>query len=161
MKKDTIEYNGLVGGAIILVGLIAYFLIMQAFGLAHNVELRVFNIVFIIAGVFYAIKFLKKRNKNFDYLKGLGAGFLAAASSSLAFATFIIIYLSIIQQDFLNKVEVNEAFGEYLSPFMVGVVTLTEGIFWGIIVTFAFMQWFKKQLTSDEFLKKEVDSSKK
>ncbi len=161
MKKNTIEYNGLIGGAIILTGLIAYFLIMQAFGLAENVELRIFNIVFMAAGVLYAIKYLKKRNKKFDYLKGLGAGFLAAASSSLVFAMFMVIYLLAIDTQFLNQVEVNEAFGEYVSPFMVGFVTLIEGFFSGAILTFAFMQWYKKQLTSDEFLKKEVDSSKK
>jgi hypothetical protein len=161
MKKNTVEYIGSIGGIIILSGLVIYFLIMKAFGLAHISELRIFNGVFMFAGVFYAIRTYKKRNPDFGFFKFLGTGFLAASSATFVFSVFMMIYAAFLNPDFLTSIDVTRAFGVFgneINPFVVGLIVLSEGMFSGSIITLGIALWYKKQLTSKEFLRKELDS---
>ncbi len=144
MKKDSVEYNGLLGGALVLAGLILYFFMMRLAGLDHNLSLRALNIFIMAGGVFFAITRVKSRNDDFDYLKGLGTGILAAASSSLAFAIFIFIYLKFVNTDFLLDLVDNEPFGIYLNPFKIAFIIIIEGFGSGLLLSFGFMQWHKR-----------------
>ncbi|HET8860632.1 DUF4199 family protein [Marivirga sp.] len=153
MKKDSIEYNGLIGGLLVFVGLVAYFLIMQAAGLDHNLELRALNIIIMGAGVFYSIKSIKKKNKDFDYFKGIGTGMFTAVSSSLAFAIFIFIFL-LSNPAFLEEIKNVEPFGNYLNAFLISFIIVMEGAGSGFFLSFGFMQWYKKR-TPEKFLKEQ------
>ncbi len=126
MKKDSIEYNGLIGGIMVFIGLVAYFLIMKAVGLEQNLELRAFNIIIMGAGVFYSIKSLKNKNNGFDYFNGIGAGMFTAVSSSIAFALFIFIHL-LSNPEFLEAIEDVEPLGNYLNAFLISFVIIMEG----------------------------------
>lgn len=151
MKKDSIEYNGLIGGIIVFIGLVAYFIIMNAMGLEHNLELRALNIIIMGAGVFYAIKSLKEKNKDFDYFKGIGAGMITAVSSSIAFSIFIFIYL-LSNPEFLQEIQKVEPFGNYLNAFLISFIIIMEGSGSGVFLSYGVMQWYKKR-TSEKFLK--------
>jgi len=146
MRKDSVEYNGLLGGAIILVGLIVYFFVMNLAGLEHNLGLRALNLVIMAAGVYYAIKKIKKVNTEFDYLKGIGTGLVAAASSSLAFAILVFIYLKFLNPEFLQEIIEEEPFGLYLNAFKIAFVIIIEGFGSGFLLTFGIMQWYKKRV---------------
>lgn len=146
MKKDTVEYNGLVGGIIILIGLIGFFYLMELLGLQHNLNLRALNVFIMAGGVFYAIKRMKNNNKDFDYLKGIGTGLVAAASSSLLFAIFTFINLTFIDTEFLKEIIDKEPFGLYLNAFKISFIITIEGIGSGFLLTFGIMQWLKKSL---------------
>jgi len=151
MKRDSIEYNGLKGGALVFIGLVAYFFIMKMAGLEHNLELRAFNIIIMGVGVFYSIKSIKKENKLFDYFKGIGSGMFAAVSASLAFAIFIFIYL-LSNPEFLQEIKNVEPFGNYLNAFLISFIIIMEGSGSGFLLSFGIMQWYKKR-TPDQFLK--------
>ncbi|WP_296619809.1 DUF4199 domain-containing protein [Marivirga sp.] len=156
MKKDSIEYNGLLGGIMVFIGLVAYFLIMHAVGLDHNLELRALNIVIMGAGVFYSIKSIKEKNNNFDYFKGIGTGMLTAVSSSLAFSIFIFIYL-LSNPDFLLEIKTVEPFGSYLNAFLISFIIIMEGAGSGFFLSYGVMQWYKKR-TPEKFLKEQRDN---
>ncbi|WKV13905.1 DUF4199 domain-containing protein [Marivirga harenae] len=156
MRKDSIEYNGLLGGILVFIGLTAYFLIMNAIGLEHNLELRALNIIIMGAGVFFSIKSIKKKNENFDYFKGIGTGMLTAVSSSLAFAIFIFIYL-LSNPEFLQEIKEVEPFGNYLNAFLISFIIIMEGAGSGFFLSFGIMQWYKKR-TPEWFLKEQKNS---
>jgi hypothetical protein len=153
MKKDSIEYNGLIGGITVFIGLVAYFLIMNAVGLGHNLELRALNVVIMGAGVFYSIKSIKEKNEEFDYFKGIGTGMFTAVSSSFAFAIFIFIYL-LSNPEFLQEIKDIEPFGNYLNAFLISFIIIMEGSGSGFFLSFGIMQWYKKR-TPDQFLKEQ------
>jgi hypothetical protein len=153
MKKQSIEYNGLIGGFLVFVGLVAYFLIMKAVGLEHNLELRALNIVIMGAGVFYSIKSIRKNNTDFNYFKGIGTGMITAVSSSLAFSVFVFIYL-MSNPDFLQEIKSVEPFGNYLNAFLISFIIIMEGSGSGFFLSFGIMQWYKKR-TPERFLKEQ------
>lgn len=112
-------------------------------------------------GVYFSIKNIKRRNKDFDYLKGMGTGFLAAISSSLAFALFNILFLTVVNPDFMTEVIAEEPFGSYLTPFTVAIVILMEGVASGFLFTFGIMQWFKRREGNRKAVYKQEDSSER
>lgn len=145
MDKKSIEFNGLIGGLLIFTGLLSFFLLMSVLGLDHNLELRALNLLIMAGGVYFSIRSIKKKNKDFDYLKGIGTGFLAAISSSVTFALFNILYLKIINPDFMIEIVAEEPFGPYLNPFTVAIVIMIEGVTSGFLLSFGIMQWFKRR----------------
>ncbi len=161
MNKTSIEYNGLRAGLFILIGLLAFFLIMKVAGLVHNLELRALNLIIMAGGVYFAIKSIKKNNPDFDYLKGIGTGILAALSSSLIFALFNLFYLIAINPDFMLEIKQTEPFSDYLNPFSVAIVILMEGVSSGILLSFGFMQWFKSRENQDEIKRRNVEEESK
>ncbi|GAA5039806.1 hypothetical protein GCM10011506_39490 [Marivirga lumbricoides] len=161
MDKKSIEFNGLIGGLFIFIGLLIFFFIMSLLGLVHNLELRALNLFIMAGGVYFSIKNIKRRNKDFDYLKGMGTGFLAAISSSLAFALFNILFLTVVNPDFMTEVIAEEPFGSYLTPFTVAIVILMEGVASGFLFTFGIMQWFKRREGNRKAVYKQEDSSER
>jgi hypothetical protein len=157
MRKDSIEYNGFRGGLIVFIGLVAYFILMHAVGLEHNLELRALNIIIMGGGVFYSIKAIKEKNDDFDYFKGIGTGMLTAVSSSLAFAIFIFIYL-LSSPEFLQEIKEVEPFGNFLNAFLISFIIIMEGSGSGFFLSFGIMQWYKKR-TPEKFLKEQKDNS--
>jgi hypothetical protein len=153
MKKESIEYNGFIGGIMVFIGLVAYFLIMNAVGLGHNLELRALNIVIMGGGVLYSIKSIHKKNPDFDYFKGIGTGMFTALSSSLAFAIFIFIYL-LSNPEFLQEIKNVEPFGNYLNAFLISFIIIMEGTGSGFFLSYGVMQWYKKR-TPEKFLKEQ------
>jgi hypothetical protein len=156
MKKDSIEYNGLLGGALVFGGLVAYFLIMNVLGLEHNLELRALNIIIMGGGVFFSIKSINKRNEDFDYFKGIGTGMLTALSSSVAFAIFIFIYL-MSNTAFMEEIKQVEPFGNYLNAFLISFIIVMEGAGSGFFLSYGVMQWYKKR-TPVSFLKQQREN---
>ncbi len=124
-------------------GLIAYFLVMKLFGLVHVVELRAFNLFFLLAGIIMALRTFKRRKGTIVYLEGIGLGLMTSAIGVVSFCLFIFIYLQ-LNPAFMQAIVQNESFGEYLNPYILSFVVALEGTASGFIATFAIMQYLKK-----------------
>ena len=131
-------------GALVFLGLMSYFLIMDAFDLVHNLNLRIFNAVIMFSGIFLLLKRYKKQDydKPFSYLNGLTAGFFVTLIGTGAFAIFMTIYL-LMNPEFVIEIKETEPQGMYLNiPAMVMLI-LIEGIGSGILFTYTSMQFLK------------------
>jgi positive regulator of sigma E activity len=144
MKSNSIERTGIKYGVITGVTLILFFFVMKMIGLIQNYELRALNGLFLLAGVYLAIKdYSKDHNGNTAYLGGLGAGLLTSGISLFIFAWFVVIYLS-NDTAFMESIKQTEYFGEYLNPYIAGAAIFLEGTLSGFLLSFIFMQFYKK-----------------
>ncbi|MFN5004030.1 MAG: DUF4199 domain-containing protein, partial [Bacteroidota bacterium] len=77
-------------------GLIAYFLLMKLIGLSDHVELRLLNLLILVAGVFFALrKFKETHGKHLNYFVALATGVATAAIGSVLFALFLFIWMKV------------------------------------------------------------------
>lgn len=136
-------------GALTAVGLIAYFLLMKVFGLETNFFLRIFNFVFIIAGVYLLLNAMFKASDNeFSYFAGLGAGMVMTVTAIIFFLVFLGAYVTYIDPKFMEVLEDSQMWGADLELFEIAFAIFVEGLASGLIISFALMQYFKKQITS-------------
>lgn len=123
--------------------LIAYFLLMRIFNLHYITELRYFNVIFLFAGIYFALHRLQKSAGKIYYPEGLGIGMLTAIISSVVLAVFMLLYLH-VDHPFLLFVKHNSFMGEYMSPLSIVGVILIEGGSSGAVFTLMLMQYFKR-----------------
>lgn len=141
LNKQIIRY-----GLLVFLGLTSYFLLMEAIGLVHNFNLRIFNAVILFSGIFLFLrKFGKqKHNRPFSYLNGLGSGLFVTIIGVGAFALFMAIYL-LINPDFMVQVRETEPQGIYLNVPAIVMLILIEGLASGILFTYTSMQYMKSK----------------
>lgn len=122
----------------------AYFLLMSLFNLHRIVELRFLNGVIVTVGICWALyNFKKQGNGKIKYLDGLGLGFMIAGVAALLFGIFMVLYVTVINNEFMTTLRANQFFGDGLSVIVVFVVILLEGTISGAMVAFIAMQYFK------------------
>ncbi len=143
-KSNFIELTALKYGGLMALALVGYFLLMKAFGLEHNLELRAFNLFILFSFVLMSIDHYDKTNpENFAYLKGIGLGLLTSAFGVITFASLVILYTTVINPEFMMFIKQNEPFGDFLNPMLVGCTIVIEGMASGFLATFAVMQYYK------------------
>jgi len=144
----TIEKVAAKYGLLTFAGLSIYFLLMKFAGLFQITELRALNGVIMITGLWKALNYYKNNSiSKLLYLEGLGLGTMTAMIAVIPFAAFIIIYL-VIDTEFMAMLKVQEDFGQYLNPYILGSLIAFEGIFSGAIISFGMMQYLKKDTMS-------------
>jgi hypothetical protein len=118
-------------GALVTLGLIVYFFIMYAAGLIHVIELRLFNVVILLAGIYFAQKqFKRTHNGRLDYFKSLTTGAATGAIAAATFSLFVFIYLK-LDKNLMNSIAVNEPLGYYLDPYICSFAVFLEGLLSG------------------------------
>ena len=123
-------------GLRIALGLIVYFVIMQAVGLSHQVELRLLNLLILVAGVYLALKkFRETHGAQLNYFRALVTGVSTAAIGSFIFSAFLFIYMS-IDTSLMESIVQNEPMGRYMNPYIASFIVGLEGLFSGLLVTF-------------------------
>ena len=123
-------------GTLIALALIAYFFLMYALGLIHVIELRLVNLLFLIAGVYFALRQYRRTHRGqMDYFRAFTTGMGTAAIGTLTFAVFILIYLH-IDQNLMQVIAERQPLGFYLNPYIASFMVSLEGIFSGLFVTF-------------------------
>ncbi|MBT1703154.1 DUF4199 domain-containing protein [Chryseosolibacter indicus] len=128
-------------GVRIAIGLIFYFLVMQMIGLSHQVELRLLNLLILVAGVYAALKRFKKTHEDrLNYFRALITGVATGAIGSLIFALFLFAYVQ-LDASLMESIRVNEPMGRYLNPYMVSFIVALEGLFSGLLVTFILINY--------------------
>jgi hypothetical protein len=144
IKKNSIENIALTYGALMALALAGFFMLMKAFGLEHNLELRALNLFILFSFVLMSIKHYKKINpENFIYFKGMGVGLLTSVIGVLTFASLVILYITVLDPQFMEIIKANEPFGDFLNPLLVGSTIVIEGMASGFLATFAVMQYYK------------------
>ena len=128
-------------GLRIAAGLIVYFLVMKLTGLSHHVELRLLNLVILVAGVFFALKKFKNTHEDrLNYFRALITGVSTAAVASLIFALFLFVYMR-LDSAMMESIIQNEPMGRYLNPYMAAFIVALEGVFSGLLVTFVLINY--------------------
>ena len=145
MKYDTsFDRIAVKYGLMILVGLIAYFLIMKLLGLIYIVELRVLNMFILTYGIWLALtEYLKQTGDESVYLRTLALGVFTSLTAVMPFALFILFYMQ-FDATFMQHIVENEMFGRYLNPFIVSFLIFFEGMISGFFIAFTLMQYLKK-----------------
>ena len=69
-------------GLRIAAGLTIYFMIMKFTGLLHQVELRMLNLIILVAGIYFALKKFKQTHEDhLNYFRALVTGVATGISS--------------------------------------------------------------------------------
>jgi hypothetical protein len=123
---------------------IAYFLIMHSLNLIYITELRFVNYFFLAICIFLALRNETKiEHHRLEYFPGVEIGGIITLITAFMFSIFMLIF-SIQDSDFIGKISHNVPFSEYLNPGLIAFDTAAEVIIFGVILTFIFMQLFKK-----------------
>ncbi len=143
-KLPAIEQTALRYGTLMALALVGFFLLMKAFGLEHNLELRAFNLFILFSFVLMAIKDYKQQQKgNLVYLKGMGVGLLTSVIGVVFFAVWVLLYITVISPEFMEVIRTQEPFGSYLHPMLVIFTIMIEGMASGFLSTFALLQYYR------------------
>ena len=143
------EKKGIIYGLITSTVLIGYFFLMKALGLAHNVELRALNALFMFTGIFLSIRSYRKENDpNFEYLKGLGQGAITSGTVALTFGLFVFALLS-LDVTFLAEIKQMEPQGMYINPSGFAGLIFIEAFASGLLFTYASMQYLKRNYSTN------------
>lgn len=144
MKPKTLEEIGLKWGLIVFGLLSIYFFALQLLGYIHVIELRLFNGAIMYFGVYKAIKEYKDSDKNFNYFQGLGAGIITGFVASLVFSVFGLLYLGVLNPEFMAEIKQNEPFGIYMNEYGAVFQIFIEGMASSCLMSYANMQLLKK-----------------
>lgn len=130
-------------GLRIALGLIVYFTVMHLVGLAHEVELRLLNLLILVAGVFLALKrFRETHEDHLNYFRALITGVSTAAIGSFLFAVFMFLYMS-LDKNLMQSIIQNEPMGRYMNPYIASCIVALEGLFSGLLVTFILINFIQ------------------
>ena len=130
-------------------GLIAFFLIMKVSGLAHIYELRFLNVIIQVGGIYFALKkFRETHDEHMNYFRALVTGVATGAVSSVIFALFLFIYLS-VDPGFMQDIITNEPMGRYLNPYITSFMVALEGLFSGLLFTFIIINYVNTDDVND------------
>lgn len=143
----TLESNSTKYGILTAVALVTYFLIMRAFGLAQNYQLRFLNGVIMFSGIYFSIVSYKKNQHHprFEYLEGLGEGVFTALITAVIFTSFLIIYL-LIDQPFMNQISQQQLWGHHVRLMGVAIIIFMEALVSGSLFSFICMQRLKQNI---------------
>lgn len=122
-------------GTLIFIGLLGFFFGMYAVGLVHVIELRLLNLLILIAGVYFALKQYRRTHRgHMDYFHAFTTGMATAAIGTLTFSVFLLAYLHIDKA--LMQAIAEQPLGMYLNPYIASFMVSLEGVFSGLFVTF-------------------------
>ncbi|MCA1761984.1 MAG: DUF4199 domain-containing protein [Cryomorphaceae bacterium] len=141
MKKSIVY------GLLTALALVVYFLIMKVLGLETNFYLRIFNFVIIVAGVYALLSSTIKSGNNISYFEGFGAGFRLTLTSVIVFLAFLGLYTHYIDPSFIEVLEQTGIWGSNISLGQAAFAIFIEGMASGVVISFAWMQYFKKYLS--------------
>ena len=141
-ENNVIEKIAIRYGLIAFAGLTAYFLFMKMVGLFEIHELRSLNFFILFAAIWRGLTYQRK-NGHLSYFEGIALGSLIALIAVIPFALFIFFYLQ-IDTPFMSNIITNEAFGQFLNPYILAFLIAFEGGISGVLVSFGMMQYLKK-----------------
>jgi hypothetical protein len=129
--------------------LIAYFLILSLFDYHTNVFFSLFNGVIVGFGIFEAIKYYKlEMGKGFSYGAGFKAGLTVGFVATVVFTIFFAFYSTEVNTEFLQNLSTT-FFKDFKSFEAIVFFTVAiMGLATTLVLTLAFMQYFKTPYSS-------------
>lgn len=145
--KRTLPYAIYTGIALIL-----YFLIMKLLGLETNFYLRIFNFFIMTGGIYFLLRnSIRRSDESIGYLDGLRMGLQFTIISVLIFIAFLGLYLKFFDRSFLNVMQDSGLWAsENVTISQASIGVFIEGIASGLIITFAWMQYFKSYIKGED-----------
>ena len=141
--------KGYVYGLVIGAALIAYFLLMKVLGLESNFYLRLFNFVILIAGVYFLLKSqIMGSKRTATYFEGLGLGLRATIIAVIVFLVFMASYISFIDPEFIQVLRSSQIWESRVTLSQAAIGIFIEGMASAFVISFAWMQYFKKYTVS-------------
>src|SRR5258708_2463966 len=129
-------------GLRIATGLIVFFVAMYFLGLCHHVELRLLNLLILVAGIYFGLKkFKETHGQHINYFRALVTGVAIGAIGSVVFALFMFAYMK-LDAGMMQSIIDNEPMGRYLNAYMAAFIVALEGFFSGLLVTFVLLNYF-------------------
>lgn len=133
-------------GLRIAAGLIVFFIVMRLINFHHHVELRLFNLIILMTGIYFGLKKFKESHGNhINYFRALITGVGIGAVGSVVFGLFMFVYMK-LDNGLMQSIIENEPMGRYLNAYMASFIVALEGVFSGMLVTFLLCNY----ITSDE-----------
>lgn len=146
MNKHTIFRNTAIRFGLYLgLILIATFLLAEVLLLVQSLAIRILDVViiyFLVGRSLY--NYQLHSTDGHSYLRNLGLGVATSFFGMLLFSLFIVVYLSAIDQGYMNFLKEVLPMGPYLSPTMIAVFLLVEGISIGALSGFIQALMIKK-----------------
>lgn len=136
-----------IGMAIVLI---AYFLILKLIGLHQYPVLSIFNGLIFAVGIYLALRKYRKSVPEIEYEKGFEVGLFAGSVASILFTVFMAVYMYQIDSEFSHNLMDGWEIESDLGTFMLLVTILIMGIVTSLILTFSYMQLFKRSWNSKE-----------
>ena len=139
--------NGVFHGLLTGIALIVYFLLMKLLGLEENFSLRLFNFVIVVGGIYYALRSaIVKSKTSSTYFQGLITGFRTTLVAVALFTIFMAVYVKVIDPSFVKVLEESGIWDADLSLAQAAFAVVIEGVTSGVVISFVWMQRFKKDL---------------
>lgn len=136
------------------LGLTGYFLVMHLLGYSENVELRLLNLLILVAGVYLALKKFKATHEDhLNYFRALITGVATGALGSLIFAVFLFAYMK-LDPALMQHIAEKEPMGRYLNPYIAAFIVALEGLFSSLLVTFILINFVHTDEVNDPLDKK-------
>ena len=133
-------------GLRIAAGLIIYFLIMKLIGLSSHVELRLVNLLILLAGIYFSLKKFKQTHEDhLNYFRALITGVATGTIGSTIFSLFLFIWMK-TDAAMMQHIMENDPMGRYLNPYIAAFIVSLEGMFSSLLVTFILINF----VTTDE-----------
>ncbi len=132
------------------IGLVLYFLFMKVIGQETNFYLRIFNAFIVIGGVYALFKQRINSGKPMTYFQGLGMGFLMTITTVFSFIIFLGAYVSVVDPSFISVLESSGMWGSNLTLGQAVFAIFIEGMASGAVISYAWMQYFKKYASVSE-----------
>jgi hypothetical protein len=149
MKTKDKMRTGYVYGLIMAANLVVYFLLMKLLGLETNFYLRIFNFVILVGGVYFLMRNeIIRSTQSVTYFEGLGLGLRATISSVIVFLFFLAGYINFFDPEFMKILQESEIWGTDITLPQAVTGILIEGIASSVVISFAWMQYFKKYTIS-------------
>ncbi|MEO6302448.1 MAG: hypothetical protein ABIP51_04690 [Bacteroidia bacterium] len=125
----------------------AYFLLIKTYALENIFYLRAANIFILLGGIVTAERLCSSRIAHkIDYLKGIRIGTQVTLLATIPYVIFMYFTIK-MDPAFMSYIQNNTNFGKFLTPLpacVAGIVTI-EGVVSGFILTYVFMQYFKRK----------------
>lgn len=125
----------------LLIG--GFFFLSKLFGQENNPFLRFLNIVFVIVGIRQAVKTSIENNNETNYATNYGIAFGTSALGVLFSTIGVLIYVSLINPNFLNELNNSFLIGGNLSIYELVFTLIIEGLASSIVGSLMVMQFFK------------------
>ncbi|TDN95548.1 uncharacterized protein DUF4199 [Salegentibacter sp. 24] len=138
-------------GLIIVVGLIAYFLILSLFNLHIYPLFSLFNGVIMALGMWLALKaYRNSKGAKFKYQKGFMASLLTGFNATIVFTIFFAFYATELNANYLSNL-INMWRTDYGTEIgIVLFVVAIMGFATTLVLTLAYMQLFKDSWNTKE-----------
>jgi hypothetical protein len=139
---ENTKHLGILYGAMIAAGHLAFFGAAWLFGFLDVPEVRMMNVFIQLAGIYFALKQYRKTQHNLNYFRAMSVGFAASAIGTVTFVG-VIFFIFQVSPGLFEGIIRNLPMGEHLTVYMACFALLVEGSISGAFATYLLMNWMK------------------